>query len=321
MSRKKRSGLQSGLAEIVARQTAPIERKQASSASLLGRFKEPTPEAPAEALASPVTETSLVRNAPQALSETRLSRETSLVRETTPSHNLAEYAETLDYSKAHLRTNHTFFDKVICLLPSDAQLLLLHLHRYREGDSDLTVRLNLPLLNKRTGLSVSTIHRMSKVLDERGLAKKEDYSFGKGKQQGFRFRLFTPTSLIRQTSHVRETSLVTETDSNKNYTIEHTQTQSAGVRVGSRFALQECRRYAESLRKDGITNPGGYATRIHRSGEADELIEAFLHPGPTAASIDASQCPDCGGTGFYEPGGAGKGVAKCKHESLTPRKN
>ncbi len=27
-------------------------------------------------------------------------------------------------------------------------------------------------------------------------------------------------------------------------------------------------------------------------------------------------CPDCHGTGFYEPGGAGKGVAKCKHEKL-----
>jgi hypothetical protein len=46
--------------------------------------------------------------------------------------------------------------------------------------------------------------------------------------------------------------------------------------VGSKFSLEECRRYAESLRGEGIQNPGGYATAIHRSGEADDRIEAFL---------------------------------------------
>jgi hypothetical protein len=56
---------------------------------------------------------------------------------------------------------------------------------------------------------------------------------------------------------------------------ENTQTPS-GVRAGSRFSLDECRAYAESLRSEGIQNPGGYATTIHRSGEADDRIEAFL---------------------------------------------
>jgi hypothetical protein len=70
------------------------------------------------------------------------------------------------------------------------------------------------------------------------------------------------------------------------------------------------------LRADGITNPGGYATKIHRSGEADDLIGAFLEPVESAKTIDVSQCPDCKGTGFWEPGGVGKGVAKCKHERL-----
>jgi hypothetical protein len=48
------------------------------------------------------------------------------------------------------------------------------------------------------------------------------------------------------------------------------------VRAGSRFSLDECRAYAESLRSEGIQNPGGYATAIHRSGEADDRVEAFL---------------------------------------------
>jgi hypothetical protein len=35
-----------------------------------------------------------------------------------------------------------------------------------------------------------------------------------------------------------------------------------------------------------------------------------------ALSVDASKCPDCGGSGWWYPEGEGKGVAKCKHESL-----
>jgi len=77
-------------------------------------------------------------------------------------------------------------------------------------------------------------------------------------------------------------------------------------------------RFAEHLRStgQGINNPGGYATKIYRSGEADELIAAFLAPTETAPKIDARRCPDCRGTGFYEPGGVGAGVAKCRHEKL-----
>ena len=34
-------------------------------------------------------------------------------------------------------------------------------------------------------------------------------------------------------------------------------------------------------------------------------------------SVDASKCPDCGGSGWWYPEGEAKGVAKCKHEKLT----
>lgn len=84
----------------------------------------------------------------------------------------------------------------------------------------------------------------------------------------------------------------------------------------SKFSLEECRRYSEHLHKSGqgITNPGGYATMIYRSGEADALIEKFLQPGATA---DMTKCPDCRGTGFTYPEGLERGiVAKCKHGRL-----
>jgi len=36
-----------------------------------------------------------------------------------------------------------------------------------------------------------------------------------------------------------------------------------------------------------------------------------------ASSVDASKCPDCGGSGWWYPEGEAKGVAKCRHEKLT----
>jgi hypothetical protein len=35
------------------------------------------------------------------------------------------------------------------------------------------------------------------------------------------------------------------------------------------------------------------------------------------SSVDASSCPDCGGSGWWYPEGEAKGVAKCRHEKLT----
>ena len=89
--------------------------------------------------------------------------------------------------------------------------------------------------------------------------------------------------------------------------------------VGSKFTLEECRKYATHLHAtgQGITNPGGYATTIYRSGEADPLIESFFRPpAPDSASVDPSGCTDCHGTGFWYPQGVGRGVSKCRHERL-----
>ena len=110
----------------------------------------------------------------------------------------------------------------------------------------------------------------------------------------------------------------TNKDSNKDLINTHPNTDD--VRVGSRFTIEECRRYAEHLRStgQGINNPGGYATTIHRTGEADALIESFLRPEEAArpSNPDAAKCPDCKGTGFYYPKGIEGGVARCKHERL-----
>jgi hypothetical protein len=105
----------------------------------------------------------------------------------------------------------------------------------------------------------------------------------------------------------------TNKNNNKESLNTHTQTG-----VGSSFSLEECRRFAEHLQKteQGINNPGGYATAIFRSGEADAQIEAFLNPPVSPTNLKVDECPDCGGSGYYYPGGVEKGVKLCKHEKL-----
>lgn len=107
------------------------------------------------------------------------------------------------------------------------------------------------------------------------------------------------------------------TNKNNNKESLNTHTQP-GVGVGSKFSLEECKRFAEHLQKtgQGINNPGGYATAIFRSGEADTQIEAFLSVPAASASFKADDCPDCGGSGYFYPEGVDKGVKICKHEKL-----
>jgi hypothetical protein len=107
----------------------------------------------------------------------------------------------------------------------------------------------------------------------------------------------------------------------KNETPLHSATETPIVTAGnkSKFSIEICRRYADHLHKtnQGITNPGGYATTIQRTGEADALIEKFLIPPPKHDSTPPNACPDCKGTGYWYPQGTEKGVARCRHENLV----
>jgi len=159
----------------------------------------------------------------------------------------------------------------------------------------------------------------------------------KGGREGNRYRVLPGTSSIPKQTIVSEGTVSqgptipsentvvipgivhenTNKHSNKDLLDKHTNTKSS-VGVNSHFTLEECRRYAEHLHAtgQGITNPGGFAISIHRSGVADTFIEQFLHPSEEVKPFDASQCPDCKGTGFWYPQGFGQPVAKCKHKQL-----
>ena len=49
--------------------------------------------------------------------------------------------------------------------------------------------------------------------------------------------------------------------------------------------------------------------------EGRELPDEAVNQAP---SVNASRCPDCGGSGWWYPEGEVKGVARCKHEKLMP---
>jgi hypothetical protein len=113
-----------------------------------------------------------------------------------------------------------------------------------------------------------------------------------------------------------------------NHTHKQTELRAVGapavvVGADSKFSLEDCRRYANNLHASGqgVSNPGGFARSIHRSGAEDANIELFLH-GTTPAQArarDIAQCPDCEGSTLRPvagPGDYSKGVMKCGHERL-----
>jgi hypothetical protein len=189
-------------------------------------------------------------------------------------------------------------------------------------------------------MSRTSVQKSIGILVEKGLIEDlgEDK---KGGKEGKRYRVLPGTTIpsrtiptgtipagtmvkgegtiVPDTTEVRGT-IPPATPIKDNKDLINTHTNTDGVCGGSKFSIEECRRYAEHLRStgQGINNPGGYATTIQRTGEADMLIENFIHPeAPDSSSnIDTSQCPDCNGTGFYYPRGTEGGVARCKHERL-----
>lgn len=221
-------------------------------------------------------------------------------------------------------------DRILRTLELSDQAILLRLYRLSHGFHKDTCKVTTGTLAEACNVTPRQVPRSTQRLVARKLIEvvEHDFSNPNRRERGTVYRVLLPPATpdiksradIKSRDAIRSSPDINSTTKHTHLKETHTNTESRlapSVRAGSRFALAECRRYAESLRKDGITNPGGYATRIHRSGEADDLIATFLAPAPASATIDIARCPDCHGTGFYEPGGAGKGVAKCKHERLT----
>lgn len=234
----------------------------------------------------------------------------------------------------HLPLFHQVTDYLDRQIPPSEQCVYRQLYRLTWGFGRGTVTISNGKLGERSGVGESTAKSATKGLEGKGLIKKLDRVAGFNTNQGITWLVYPPPALLKylrvqgekKKRPVKITGPVksdgpSRSDPMKDivlFTNEHTQTQ-AGVSGASRFTFEECRRYADHLKQtgQGITNPGGYATKIFRSGEADELIEAFLNP-TQKSSID--NCPDCHGSAFVyiDTDNRDKGVKPCKHERLTP---
>jgi hypothetical protein len=161
---------------------------------------------------------------------------------------------------------------------------------------------------KRTG-AVSSVPAFFATHLRRRLARKTEQPTETGKTQEPKPRIYQTFASGR----VAEPKQAHADDSGE------THTSGSRPKGSSKFSLEECRLYADHLHStgQGITNPGGFAMTIYRSGIADAQVENFLHPVADRAMRETGSCPDCKGTGFYYPKGTARGVVKCTHKGLT----
>ena len=241
----------------------------------------------------------------------------------------------VDSNKGYYSVFNDISDRLIPEMELDPyqQAVLQRLYRLSRGWRSEECEVGLGTLARYCVMSRSQVQRSVAKLIEKGLVESLGNS-KKGGKEGNRYKVLPglqtmprhtipPETIVPQeeTSTYQNTVVnqgIVPQNTNKNINKElknNTHKEAGGV-GGSKFSLEECRRFAVHLQKtgQGINNPGGYATTIFRSGEFDPQIEAFLKPPATSAKSES--CPDCGGTGFYYPDGVERGVKICKHDKL-----
>jgi hypothetical protein len=268
--------------------------------------------------ATPAQQTAPVRSAAPAQNALEPLHRAAAAPRTTPAQQTTVAGFT--------RVPNELLDRIVPTLDTYDQSVLIRLYRLARGFNSDTCRVSVPTLAKACNISERQTRKSIVRLEGRELIRRIEQDFGNKNMalRGTTFKILISdgASARRATPEQQTTpaqySTPARSAANKvNTQKENPQTQAGGS-VGSRFTKEECRRYADHLRStgQGITNPGGYATTIHRTGEADDAIAVFLIPRESTTSVDVSGCPNCAGTGFWYPNGAEKGVAKCKHEKL-----
>jgi hypothetical protein len=301
------------------------ERKSETAEATRAESAPHTNLAPDTGIVSDTNSASGVKTTPREVSTSDVKIQPEPMRKVRDAETLS-HAETAPV-RGHLRVpNEILYNIFPSLKPSEA-IVLLRLYALSHGFQKNTCTVSLDKLASGCNLSRTQTRVCVRALERKRFIKSRgiDNTNSQKDLRGLHFEVNLP-SLTRADSapHSKSASRAENAPSKVNTQKENTQTQdapAASVRVGSKFTLEECRRYAKHLQStgQGINNPGGYATTIHRTGEADLLIESFLHPeaaGEPSSNLDTSQCPDCNGTGFYYPQGTEGGVARCKHERL-----
>ncbi len=311
----------------------PAPRRKPALATHLSEYDDAREmEAPAPApkitdigtvsLLTPAHSATPAHDAAAAQNDTEPLHRAAAAQRATPAHSATVAGFT--------RVPNDLLDRILPTLDTYDQVLLIRLYRLSRGFGSDTCRVSVPTLAKACNISERQARKTIAKLEVRELIQRIEQDFGNKNlaMRGTTFRiLISDATPARRATPAQQTTAAHDATpahgaANKERTLKENthnteEAPAAGVRAGSRFTIEECRRYANHLQAtgQGINNPGGYATTIKRTGEADELIAAFLTPVESSKPVDVSQCPDCGGSGF-KPSVTGAGVAKCKHERL-----
>jgi DNA-binding Lrp family transcriptional regulator len=264
------------------------------------------------------SDTTLASNQGEPWHDTRVEPDATLAQET----RVAQYSilET-EYTK----TPNDLWDVIMPTLDAYDQSVLWQLYRLSRGYHRDTCTIGFPRLATRCNISPKQVQISVGRLEKRGLIKRvgSDFSNRNIANRGNIYEILLPEGKEAQRARVarharveQQATVVPGTSMKLNTQNKNTQTQDS-VSVNSRFTLEECRRYANHLKQtgQGITNPGGYATKIFRSGEADAFIQTFLSP---QATPDINKCPVCRGSNFVyiDASNPDRGVKPCKHDGL-----
>jgi len=262
------------------------------------------------------------------------------VSDQTPVSN-PEGAYILPNNAPHLRFPYEVLDKIFNQLKPGPRVILERLYRLSAGFDRDTCRISIPKLSSTCKTGLTQTRQYLKELESMGYITRmgDDVANCNIGARGVDFRVNLPRMqpAKRRSLIELETGLQTDTGSEyepnkdkelKEQTHKHSSApqtpksvegvldindQASRVSVRSRFTFANCKSYADHLHKtgQGILNAGGYATTIHRSGEADELIAAFLQPAAAPAKADHSKCPRCYGSGMEVV--EGKGARRCTY--------
>lgn len=174
MSQKRKSGLQRGLSEIVASQTAVTQEKARQSASLISRFAEPKPAPPADIPSAPVRlpgipRDDILRRGATAPSKPKVARPRAAGEE--PHSTPPPLAEMVQEERGYYPTFNDISDRLVPELLLDAyeQVIVYRMYRLSRGWQKDTCVIGHTKLANSTNLSRSTVQKTVARLLGRGL--------------------------------------------------------------------------------------------------------------------------------------------------------
>jgi hypothetical protein len=174
MSQKRKSGLQRGLSEIVARQTAVSEEKARQSADLISRFAEPKPVPSSGIPSESIPTQSIPRNGIPQRGTSKLAKpkvEKLPVADAQPKSTPSRLAEIVREERGYYPTFNDISDRLVPELKLDAyeQVVLYRLYRLSRGWQKDTCVVGHTKLANSTNLSRSTVQKTVARLLERSL--------------------------------------------------------------------------------------------------------------------------------------------------------